>query len=39
MSKEKYLAVAFTDVDDNDRFNPAKDEIIAAVIDTDNRGT
>ena len=35
MSKEKFLAVAFTDTDENGRFNPTKDALIAGIIDED----
>jgi len=39
MSKEKFLAVAFTDTDENGRFNPTKDALIAGIIDEDKSGT
>jgi hypothetical protein len=39
MSKEKLLAVAFTDLNDNDKYNPGKDALIAALEDTDLSGS
>ena len=39
MSKEKFLAVAFTDLNGNDKYNPGKDTLIAAVADTNNDNT
>jgi hypothetical protein len=39
MAKEKFLAVAFTDVNGNDNYNPGKDVLIAALQDTDLSGS
>jgi hypothetical protein len=39
MTKEKFLAVAFTDVNGNDNYNPGKDVLIAALQDTDLSGS
>src|SRR5262245_55612613 len=39
MSKAKLLAVAFTDVNGNDTYNPGKDMLIAALQDTDLSGS
>jgi hypothetical protein len=39
MPKADLLAVAFTDLNGNDKFNPGKDTLIAALVDTNNDGT
>lgn len=38
MPKSDLLAVAFTDLNGNDKYNPGKDELIAALVDTSNDG-
>jgi hypothetical protein len=39
MSKDNLLAVAFTDLNGNDKYNPGKDTLIAALVDTNNDNT
>ena len=39
MAKDKFLAVAFTDLDGNHHFNANKDALIAAVVDTNHDKT
>jgi hypothetical protein len=39
MAKSDLLAVAFTDVNGNDKYNPGKDTLIASLVDTSNDGT
>src|SRR5262245_14756409 len=39
MAKDKILAVAFTDLNGNDKYNAGKDELIAALVDTDGSGS
>jgi hypothetical protein len=36
MPKSDLLAVAFTDVNGNDKYNPGKDTLIASLVDTSN---
>jgi hypothetical protein len=36
MAKSDLLAVAFTDLNGNDKYNPGKDTLIAALVDTNN---
>jgi hypothetical protein len=36
MAKDDLLAVAFTDLNGNDKYNPGKDTLIAALVDTNN---
>src|SRR5262245_49137534 len=36
MPKDDFLAVAFTDLNGNHKFNPRKDLLIAALVDTNN---
>jgi hypothetical protein len=38
MPKSDLLAVAFTDLNGNDKYNPGKDTLIAAIVDTNNDG-
>jgi hypothetical protein len=39
MAKDKFLAVAFTDLDGNHHFNANKDALMAAVVDTNHDKT
>lgn len=39
MAKDDLLAVAFTDLNGNDKYNPGKDTLIAALVDTNNDNT
>ena len=39
MAKDALLAVAFTDLNGNDKYNPGKDTLIAALVDTNNDNT
>ena len=39
MAKDKFVAVAFTDVNGNGKFNANGDALIAAVVDTNNDKT
>ena len=36
MPRDNLLAVAFTDLNGNDKYNPGKDALIAAIVDTNN---
>ena len=38
MPKSDLLAVAFTDVNGNDKYNAGKDTLIAALVDTNKDG-
>jgi hypothetical protein len=38
MAKSDLLAVAFTDLNGNDKYNPGKDTLIAALVDTNKDG-
>jgi hypothetical protein len=37
MAKSDLLAVAFTDLNGNDKYNKGKDALIAALVDTSSR--
>jgi hypothetical protein len=39
MAKDNLLAVAFTDQNGNNKYNPGKDTLIAAIVDTNNDNT
>jgi hypothetical protein len=39
MPKDALLAVAFTDLNGNDKYNVGKDDLIAALVDTNNDNT
>ena len=39
MPRDSLLAVAFTDLNGNDKYNPGKDALIAAIVDTNNDNT
>ena len=39
MPRDNLLAVAFTDLNGNDKYNPGKDALIAAIVDTNNDNT
>src|SRR5262245_27984120 len=39
MAKDKFLAVAFSDLNGNDNYNPTQDVLIAAIVDTNHDRT